>query len=107
MTGHTERSVRRWLAGTNPPRGRARHRLTVLSRIAYYLEAAAPGSIVSPSAWIHAPNVALRGQVPLDIMVQGKVFQVAQFLGGGVRRGLDPYERPMSGRPILSERSRR
>ena len=89
MTHRSERSVRRWIAGTCPPKGLARHRMTLLARIAYYLEAAIGD--LPPDEWLRSPNAGLNGRIPLDMLVADKSYTVAEFLSTGVQAIRDPY----------------
>lgn len=77
VTGRTERTVWRWLAGRNRPKGVARRRLTQLGRIAWYLDV---GLGRDAPLWLRAPNQALRGQAPLDLLLIGRSWMVAEFL---------------------------
>ena len=89
LTRRSERSVRRWIAGSNPPKGLARHRLATLARIAYYLEAGPEEA--PPDELLRTPNAGLGGRVPLDILDADGAFMVAQFLGSWSPMIESPY----------------
>lgn len=78
VVGSTTRTVARWAAGQNAPRGSARQRLLDLAAISQQLE-----KVMKPeaaAAWLHEPNAELGNMRPLDLVEQGRTREVLDLI---------------------------
>lgn len=78
VVGSKSRTVARWAAGENVPRGTARQRLLDLAAVSQQLE-----KVMKPeaaSAWLHQPNSELDNMRPLDLIEQGRAREVLDLI---------------------------
>jgi hypothetical protein len=104
ITRRSERTVRRWIAGQNPPMGRARYRIELLQAIAYALEwAVGPDDM---ALWIRSPNEHLAGRVPLEYLMQDRLVELHSLLRTGHESHRHPYFRKRAVPPEPSAAAR-
>ena len=78
IVGTSARTVARWAAGQNEPRGTARQRLLDLAAVSQ--EAAKTMRPDAVAAWLQQPNRELGNQRPVDLVAQGRARQVLDLI---------------------------
>jgi uncharacterized protein (DUF2384 family) len=87
VAGVGERAVQKWAQGASKPEGRSRDRLLELKYVIEELSDVYTDEGID--IWLHAPQRALGGQRPLDLLKDGRfeaVLEVVERLAGGPRR---------------------
>ncbi len=78
VVGASARTVARWAAGANAPRGAARQRLLDLAAVADQV-----GKVMTAdaaAAWMHEPNPLLKHQRPVDLIAAGRYKEVLDLV---------------------------
>ena len=78
VVGASARTVARWAAGENLPRGSARQRLLDLAAVSQQV-----AKVMKPEAaavWLHEPNRELHNTRPIDLVAQGRSSEVLDLL---------------------------
>jgi len=78
IVGASPRTVARWAAGENMPRGASRQRLLELAAIAQQI-----ANVMKPDAagaWLYEPNPLLKNQKPADLVAQGRYQEVLDLV---------------------------
>jgi|SRR5215207_3356734 len=78
LTGRSERTARRWLAGQTEPRGAVRKQLADISAVLDEYAKTFPGGHVS--SWIERPNPELDFRSAADLIVEGRTREVLALL---------------------------
>jgi len=78
LTGVSERQVQRWASGSSRPEGDSRTRLLELRYIVEQLRELYTDEGVE--IWLHGRNRALGGKRPIDLLEQGQVEPVLEFI---------------------------
>lgn len=78
VVGSSARTVARWAAGDNAPRGVSRQRLLDLAAVSQQVS-----KVMTPeaaAAWLHEPNAELGNMRPLDLIEQGRAREVLDLI---------------------------
>lgn len=78
VVGSSSRTVARWAAGQNVPRGNQRQRLLDLAAVSHQLQKTMKPD--AAAAWLHEPNPELGNMRPLDLVEQGRVRDVLDLI---------------------------
>jgi predicted transcriptional regulator len=78
LTGKSERTARRWLAGETEPRGAVRKRIADISAVVDEYEKVFPGGHVS--SWIERSNPLLDFRSAGDLIAEGEIQKVLGLL---------------------------
>jgi len=78
VVGASSRTVARWAAGANVPRGTSRQRLLDLAAVSQQV-----AKVMTPeaaAAWLYEPNAELRNARPVDLVAQGNSREVLDLI---------------------------
>ncbi|MGH2984028.1 MAG: helix-turn-helix domain-containing protein [Solirubrobacterales bacterium] len=78
LTGRSERTARRWLAGETEPRGAVRRQLAEISAVLEEYSKAFPGG--NASSWIERPNPELDFHSAAELIAEGRTREVLGLL---------------------------
>jgi len=78
VVGASTRTVARWAAGANVPRGVTRERLLELATVAQRLAKAMKRD--AAAAWLYEPNPLLSNMRPIDLVGQGRYQEVLDLV---------------------------
>ena len=78
VVGASTRTVARWAAGANAPRGITRERLLELAAVSQQL--AKVMNREGAAAWLHEPNPLLKNARPVDLVAQGRYQEVLDLI---------------------------
>jgi Protein of unknown function (DUF2384) len=78
ITGRSERTARRWLAGETAPRGAVRRQLGEVSAVLEEYSRAFPGG--DPGAWLERRNPELDYHSAAELIAEGRTREVLALL---------------------------
>lgn len=78
VVGATARTVARWAAGANTPRGETRDRLLQLAAVTQQLSKVMTQE--AAAAWLYEPNPLLNNSRPIDLVRQGRAAEVLDLI---------------------------